>query len=296
MSVATCARCGGPLEPAARFCGRCGHPVGTPVAAGTGEADTGSPVATASVLTAAGNPGAEAAMYPVWSGAGTIPGRRPGTTRVPAWAIVLGVCIVAIIAAGVLGWIIGQGLQQTCVGQDCGPLSPPLAGPLPYTSSKFGYSLDASSRCKSIEMPVTGSDDASIDWTLRFQGLAVTDWPLEVRGQTADSRSAQQIVEAIRAEKYVDAQFVFSLPMAELGFAPGYGAVYDLRIGAGSADPIHARAVVIAAVKGDLAITLDSVGPFDAKRLGHPFPAQTHAVICFSPIVSSLTWPGEPPP
>jgi hypothetical protein len=297
VSVATCAQCGRPLDPGARFCGQCGHPVGAPaVTAGAGAVPVativvGPPAPVAPVAT-----GAMAAAYPVWSGAGTIPGQRPVTTRVPVWAVVLGICIVAVIAAGLIGWIIGQGLQEPCVGPDCGPLSPPLGAALPYTSSKFGYSLDASGRCKSIEMPVTSSDEASIGWTLRYKGLPVAEWPLDVRGQAADARSAQEIVEGIRAAKYADAQFVYSIPMAELGYAPGYGAVYDLRVGAGSANPIHARAIVIAAVKGDLAITLDVVGPFDAKRVGHPFPVQTHSAICFSPVVSSLTWPGESPP
>lgn len=296
MSLATCAQCGRPLDPGARFCGQCGHPVGAPAVVAGVDAVPGAAGATAPAAVAAVPAVATAAAFPVWTGTGTIPGRRPVTTRVPIWAIVLGICIIAVIAAGLIGWIIGQGLQEPCVGPDCGPLSPPLGVALPYTSSKFGYSLDASGRCKSIEMPVTSSDDASIDWTLRYKGLAVPDWPLEVRGQPADARSAQQIVEAIRAAKYADSQLVYTVPMAELGYAPGYGAVYDLRVGAGNANPIHARAVVMAAVKGDLAITLDTVSPFDGKRLGHPFPAQTFSVICFSPIVSSLTWPGESPP
>jgi hypothetical protein len=228
--------------------------------------------------------------------ASPMPWQRSTANRVPVWAAVVGICIVIIVAAGVIGWIIGQGLSRSCTGPDCGPLSEPLGGALPYTSKTFGYSLDATSRCRSVEMPVTSQDDASIDWTLRFKQLTVNDWPLEVRGEPADSRSAQQIVESIQAAKYADAQFIYSIPMAELGYAPGYGAVYDLRVGAGSANPIHARAVVIAAVKGDLAIILDSLGPFDGQRLGHPFPVQTHGVICFSPVVNSVTWPGESPP
>ena len=282
MSVAMCQRCGRPLDPGARFCGGCGLPVVGEVAAARAQGALSAPVA--------------APAFPIATGTKAAAWQRPSSTRVQAWVLVIAIGIAIIIAAGLVGWIIGQGRATPCSGPGCGPLSAPLGAALPYASAKFGYSLDATARCGSIETSVTAQDDASIDWTMRYTGLAVNEWPLEVRGEMAGNRSAEAIVESIQKAKYADATFVYAIPMAELGYAPGYGAVYDLRVGAGSADPIHARAVVIAAVKGDLAITLDSVSPFVDKRVGHPFPAQTYGVICYGPIINSVTWPGEPPP
>lgn len=218
--------------------------------------------------------------------------QRAARYRVGVWAIVAMFSFAAVMAAALIGWIVGQGLGS-CTDPSCvsPPLSPPLAEAQPYTSATFGYSLNAANRCPEV-MAETSRSDGAIDWTASFKG----EWPVEVRGQPAAGQSAQQIVDAIQVAKYSDAQFAYSIPMAEIGYALGYGAVYDVRIGAGNADPIHARAVVIAAVKGDLAIVLDSLGPWDNEQKGHPNPAQTKIVICFSPIVNSVAWPGEPPP
>ena len=78
---------------------------------------------------------------------------------------------------------------------------------------------------------------------------------------------------------------------------PGAGAVYDLYVGAGNADPVHARAIVMAAVQGDLAIVMESLGPWVSDaRAGHPNPAQALTPVCFSGVLTSVTWPGEAPP
>ena len=239
---------------------------------------------------------AAAPSFPVFAGAGPVPWQRRLGPRARAWGLVIGLAVIAVVAAGVIGWAIGQRLAESCSGPECGPLSAPLAPALPYTSSRYKFSLDATGHCLSVGMPVTGHDDASIDWTLKFPAASVGDWPVNLHGEPADGREAQPIVESLKDAKYADAQFAYSIPMADIGYAPGYGAVYDLQIGAGSAQPVHARVVLIAAVKGDLAIVFDSVGPFDSQKLGHPFPAQTHGVVCYSPTINSVTWPGEPPP
>jgi hypothetical protein len=125
---------------------------------------------------------------------------------------------------------------------------------------------------------------------------AVTDWPIHLQGEPAGGRSAEAIVDAVQADRFPGATFVYAIPTAELGYQAGYGGVYHLRVGAGAADPIESRAVVMAATKGDLAIVLTSLSPFRAFAKGHPNPASTFGVICFATIVNSIAWPGEPPP
>lgn len=289
MSTATCQRCGHPLEPGASFCGQCGAPV-APASATRVAVPAAATSAAATSAASAGPP------FAVFRGAGPVPWQRAIGPRTRAWGLMIGLAFVAIVAAGLIGWGIGQRLAPSCSGPDCGPLSAPLAATQPYKSSRYGFSLDATGYCRSIAMPVTGHDDASIDWTLKFPAASVGDWPVNIHGEPADGREAQPIVESLKDAKYADAQFVYSIPMADIGYAPGYGAVYDLLLSAGSAQPTHTRVILIAAVKGDLAIVLDSIGPFDAQKLGHPFPAQTHGVICFSPMINTIAWPGEPPP
>jgi len=225
----------------------------------------------------------------------TLPWLRTPSSRAIAWGLAIGLVVAAVIIGGIIVVLAWQ-KPDPCAGEICGepPISPPRGDPDPYTSPAHGYALDATGFCSIIT--VSERTDAAIRWNLRFDDLAVKDWPTEVRGEVAAGRSAQVIVEQEASTRYAGATFVYSIPLAEIGFQRGYGAIYDLNVGAGNATPIHARAIVMASVKGDLAIILSSLGPWTDRRLGHPNPASTVTPICFSAILTSVTWPGEPPP
>jgi hypothetical protein len=207
-----------------------------------------------------------------------------------------GVAMTAVVLVGVVMLVTG-GAPPACTGPAC--VTPVLAEPapavVPYTSQQYGYSLDAAGSCPRHLAGSTPAADG-VRWTVRFPELAVTDWPFEIRGEPAAGRNATQIVEQEVAQRYGAPSFVYSIPMADIGYVPGYGGVYDLQVGAGGGPPVHARAIVIAAVHGDLAIVLTSLGPWTGAKVAHPNPAQTLIAVCFSAVVTSVQWPGEPPP
>lgn len=285
MSTVACGRCGAIAGAGAAFCSNCGARLVPPTAASTAGAPS---VATLTPPLVTARPADRATAHP-WE--------RGSTGRLAIWLFVGAVLFVAIAAAGAIVWAAGQE-PTPCSDPTCGtpPIAAPLEAPDPFQSESFGYALDASGGCSPTRLTISERSSDGVRWTLHFPELAVTDWPIEVRGVPAANLSANQLVDQVVAARYAGAAYAYSIPMAEIGFQPGYGAVYDLYVGAGSATPIHARAIVMTAVKGDLAIILDSLGPWYGKQSGHPNPAQTKSPICFSSILTSVTWPGEAPP
>jgi hypothetical protein len=217
------------------------------------------------------------------------PWERTANTRVAAWLVVGLIGIAAVCVLGVVFWLAGQP-PPGCNDPICPPVppvSPPLAAADPYSSTQYGYSLDASPlnpKCGRA----TERSSTSIKWT-------VNGWPIEVRGEEANGRSADHVVNDAAAH-YANATLVYEIPMAEIGSHAGYGAVYALNVDAGNAAPVPARAIVMAAVDGNLTILLDSLGPWiKPDPTTHPNPAQTWTPGCFSATLTSLSWPGEEP-
>jgi hypothetical protein len=306
VSQVACGGCGAVAGAGAAFCSTCGARL-LPIAAGSAPGPAAPPPFAAApaappAFTAA--PAAPPAFTaapaapPAFTAApaAQLPWERTITSQLGVWLIVGLLILATLVATAVVIWV-AQGTPASCTGAICipSPVSAPLGDPDPFRSQAYGYSLDALGSCSVIR--VDEKTNAGVHWTVRFDQFAVSDWPLDVRGEPAAGRTADQIVAEAVAAKYAGATLVYSIPMAEIGFNPGSGAVYDLYVGAGNADPVHARAIVMAAVRGDLAIVLESLGPWvsDAKA-GHPNPAQTLTPVCFSGVLTSVTWPGETPP
>jgi hypothetical protein len=273
-----CGRCGA-VGRATAFCASCGARL---IAAQP--APYQAPASPAGQATAVPAP----AVAPAW--------QRPDRDRLVAWLAVGSVAMAAVVLVGVVMLVMGAP-PPACIGPACATpaLAEPAPAAVPYTSQEYGYSLDAAGNCPRHLAGSTPTADG-VRWTVRFPEFAVTDWPFEIRGERAAGRSAAQVVEQEVAQRYGAPTFVYSIPMADVGYVPGYGGVYDLQVGAGSGLPIHARAVVIAAVQGDLAIALTSLGPWTGAKVAHPNPAQTLIVVCAATVLTSVQWPGEPPP
>lgn len=288
MSDVACGRCGSRANSDATFCWSCGarlRPTATVVAPAA--APVAAPQA-APVLAPRAAPDPTIGFQLPWE--------RPPGQRATAWLGVVGVGIAALVAVAVVSFLLRHRPDEPCAGATCGEpwTGPPIGVAVPYTSETFRYELDAAGRC--TRMTLTSQAADGIHLTFRWVESPITDWPVHVYGETAAGRSAADILSSVAAAEYGGATKVYDIPQAEIGYQPGQGAVYDLTVSAGTATSVHARGIVMVAVKDDLAIVLTSLGPWEGVRRGHPNPASTPTPICFSSILTSVRWPGEPPP
>ncbi len=184
----------------------------------------------------------------------------------------------------------------SCVGPQC-RVPPPqhgaLSAPSVYTSSRYGFSVEYSSAGGTPSQ--TGA--ASISWDGTLGDGSEVSWT--ILGGPSKGRSAQQIVTSLQTGNFPDAQFVYAIPGAAVGYTAGYGAVYDLSASPTNGQVIHERVVIMVAIRRNLAVAVAGVGPYQRSTPsdGHPNPADTPLVDLgdFEASSNSVTWPGESP-
>jgi len=121
---------------------------------------------------------------------------------------------------------------------------------------------------------------------------------LRLFGEPARGRDARQVVEQLLARQFPNAVVAYQLPNAILGYQPGYGVVATFQQ-QGLATRSDSRAVVIAAVKNDLALVALATGPF--RRFtpnfgpGPPSAANVEIAIDMGKYAESFSWRGDPP-
>jgi hypothetical protein len=162
-----------------------------------------------------------------------------------------------------------------------------------YTSSTYGFSLDYLQDYR----PDTSSG-SSVGSTGSFgdgwYGYSFT-------GSNAAGRSAEQVVQDVQQAKFPGATAAYpaqGIPGADLGYTPGYGQVYD--VFAGGRQTTHARVVILAAIRGNLAVAMAGEGPFSQSSESttlHASPADVLFVLWagYDVSVTSVRWPGEAP-
>lgn len=207
--------------------------------------------------------------------------------------------IVLLVLTSLLSLLsqLSQPTPSSCVGPQC-RVPPPqhgsLSAPAVYTSSKYGFSVEYSSsgagggpsqtNASSISWDGTLSDGSEVSWT--------------ILGGPAKGQSAQQIASGLQSANFPDAQSVYTIPGAAVGYTPGYGAVYDLTASPSNGQVVHDRVVIMVGIRGNLAIAVAGVGPYrqSTPSDGHPNPADTPLVNLgdFEESTNSVTWPGEP--
>jgi hypothetical protein len=121
---------------------------------------------------------------------------------------------------------------------------------------------------------------------------------LRLFGEPARGRDARQIVEQLLAGRFANADVAYELPNATVGYHPGYGVVANFQP-PGLSNRLDHRAIVIAAVKNDLALVAAAEGPF--RRFtpdfgpGPPSGANVEIAIDMGKYVESFSWRGDPP-
>lgn len=174
------------------------------------------------------------------------------------------------------------------------PQQTPLSPPQRYTSSQYGFSLEYST----ANITPSQTTASSISWDAQLSDGSEVSWT--ALGGKANGRSASQIVDDVQSRNFPDAQEAYSIPDASVGYTLGSGKVYDVTVSPANGQSLHDRLVVMAAIKGGVAVVIAGYGPYQQSSpnsSGHPNPAETPLVHLgdFEETAMSVTWPGEPP-
>jgi hypothetical protein len=223
------------------------------------------------------------------------PYRAQGTAR-PRYAATLGVLGLVLAAAILVVTLWDRAVANEAVytcPPDCG--GPPTAAPvanLPRFVAPGGEF--------SVAYPPPGSgytispadDGVTARLTAGDGGL------LRLFAEPARGRDARQVVEQLLAGRFPNADIAYELPNAAVGYQPGFGVVANFQP-PGLSNRLDQRAILIAAVKDDLALVATAEGPFrrfsPAFGPGPPSAANLEIAIDMGQYVESFSWRGDPP-
>lgn len=156
----------------------------------------------------------------------------------------------------------------------------------------------------SVGRPETDVPDAQGDVyavTTRPDGITATrlageGGELQLFGVPAAGRTASQVIDDVMEKYFSGATVAFTIPNATVGYQLGYGVVVNLQR---PGSLIVSRALLMAAVKNDLALVATAEGPF--RRFtpeygpGLPSAANVEIAMDLSKYVDSFSWRGDPP-
>jgi len=214
------------------------------------------------------------------------------------WAFTAVTLTLAVATAGVTAWdtVATKEAVYACP-PECG--RPPTSFPV---SAMSRYVVPDGSF--SVGYPTSGTGDADGDTyevTTHPDGVSavkVSGDPgqMHLYGEPANGRVARRVVEDVLAKDFARAEVAHEVPNATIGYQLGYGVVVNVqRPGSLS---IY-RAVVMAAVKNDLALVATAEGPF--RRFtpefgpGMPSAANVEIAMDMSKYTDSFSWRGDPP-
>ena len=121
---------------------------------------------------------------------------------------------------------------------------------------------------------------------------------MRLTGEPANGKSARDVAKAFLAAKFPTANKAYEVPNAMVGFEPGYGEVADVFPLDLDTSSMRMRAVVIVAVKNDVALIASAYGPFHqfgpTFGPGRPSPANLQIAEDMGKYVNSFQWKGDP--
>lgn len=193
-------------------------------------------------------------------------------------------------------------IVRHCVGPRCGVAngkgSAATAGTF-YRSKSYGFSVRYSTDPGS-SIAWTAASEASLI-RLQVTSGAAKSSSLQIGALSARRQSAKQIVASQVAKLYPGATLAYDLPGARVGYIAGYGAAYDYYAISGSGSSAHFRVIFLAAVRKNLAVVVQVIGPYKAfsssgLNNGSPSIADVQVALVSDPVINSVLWPGTSQP
>jgi hypothetical protein len=175
------------------------------------------------------------------------------------------------------------------------PVGPPVSV-LPKFTAKDG-SFSVSYYPQNSAVSVT-TDASSV--TEKITPSNGEDCAIVLLGEKADGRTAEQVVTALVAKAFPDAERAYVIPNATVGYETGYGVILDDYPQTTSGGYSHQRVIVMAAVKRDMALVGVASGKFhefsqDGLTDGHASGANVFVAFLLDRLLNSFTWKGDPP-
>lgn len=217
--------------------------------------------------------------------------------RTMRWSALAGVLLGGAVALGIVAALLTPSRPAAC-RVTCAPPPPPClltckhassAPPLQthstYTSSAFGYSVDYT------QFSPSRQDSQSVGWDLQTDSGT---YSVDVAAGDAHDRSAGEVVSSVIDNNFPDYTSLYDVPGAEVGYAPGAGAVYDNEVTPFFGTASDSRLVILAAVKKGLAIAVVGSGDASGSQGGHPDPSGLPVSSFVDDLANGTRWPGDP--
>jgi hypothetical protein len=210
--------------------------------------------------------------------------------------------VALVVAAGAFGLISkfvtpaannAKTCNPTCVGPP--PVGPPVNANPRFTASDGSFSVEYPTTLPNLGAVAIKKSSNSVIAEIAH-GLGV----ILIQGGSANGATAQQVVSSFVQGKFADAKVAYQIANAEVGYAPGYGAVFDVFPQTTSGASSHERLVVMGAVKNNsyvLVVGLGGYQEFAQGQLGdgHPSGVATAVALFMDPINNSVLWKGDAP-
>lgn len=120
---------------------------------------------------------------------------------------------------------------------------------------------------------------------------------LNLFGEAARGRTAEQIVQENLKSTFPGAVVDYEIPNASVGYEPGYGVIADVYLRDSSSAFTRLRVIVMAAVKHDYALIATAAGPYHQFSpdygTGHPSGANLEVAMDMGKYVNSFRWFGD---
>ncbi len=183
--------------------------------------------------------------------------------------------------------------NPTCVEPP--PVGPPVSANPRFTASDGSFSVEYPTQLPNLgAVAIKKGGDAIVAQVSHNLGVIL------VQGGAAKGATAQQVVASFVQSKFADARAAYQIPNAQVGYTPGYGAVFDVYPQSTTGASTHARLVVLGAVKNDTYVVVVGLGGYqeftkDGLNDGHPSGVATAVALFMDPINNSVLWKGDPP-
>jgi len=236
---------------------------------------------------------APAAMYRIATASQVAAALPSKTAKRSPWLLLGGALILAMLALGVVARLTMVTPKPAC-GPGCVPPPPrqgherlSLRASNASTGPLFAVQVDPN-----LPQPQVSTGSA-IGWSLHTQGGG--NLVFGFAGGNAGGHGAEAFVDGYQQSQLPQAIQVYQVPGDEIGYIPAYGVVYDVPASPGSGQALEERALVSAAVKGNVVIRKVAITPVVANGTSKANPSQLYppVVQIIDNMANTVIWKGD---